>query len=49
MLGRFTIEGLSVLDLGVAKVSAQGKVANLKKLKDFNGTYILGVTFKLKK
>jgi hypothetical protein len=40
----FTVEGLSVLDLGVAKVSAQGKVANLKKLEDFNGTYVLAGT-----
>jgi hypothetical protein len=40
----FTVEGLSVLDLGVAKVSAHGKVANLKKLEDFNGTYAVAGT-----
>ena len=37
----FTVEGLSVLDLGVAKVSARGEVKNLKKLDDFGGTYAL--------
>lgn len=37
----FTVEGLSVLDLGVAKVSARGDVKNLKKVEDFNGTYVL--------
>ena len=40
----FTIEGLSVLDLGVAKVSAQGTVTNLKKLEDFDGNYFLAAT-----
>jgi hypothetical protein len=35
----FSIRGLSVVDLGVAKVSARGKVFNLKKLEDFSGTY----------
>ena len=37
----FTIEGLSVLDLGVSNVSARGKVQNLKKVEDFNGDYVL--------
>ena len=37
----FTVDGLSVLDLGVAKVTAQGEVKNLKKVEDFNGTYAL--------
>ena len=40
----FTIEGLSVLDLGIAKVSAEGTVTNLKKLEDFNGNYFLAAT-----
>jgi hypothetical protein len=35
----FSVMGLSVIDLGVAKVSARGKVFNLKKLEDFSGTY----------
>ena len=37
----FTVNGLSVLDLGVSKVTAKGKVANLKNLQDFNGNYVL--------
>jgi hypothetical protein len=36
---KFTIEGLSVVDLGVSKVSARGDVKNLKKVEDFAGTY----------
>jgi len=35
----FTVEGLSVVDLGVAKVSARGDVKNLKKVEDFEGNY----------
>jgi hypothetical protein len=35
----FTVEGLSVIDLGVSKVSARGDVKNLKKVEDFAGTY----------
>jgi hypothetical protein len=35
----FTVDGLSVIDLGVSKVSARGDVTNLKKLEDFAGTY----------
>ena len=35
----FTIQGLSVVDLGVSRVSAQGDVTNLKKVEDFAGTY----------
>lgn len=40
----FTVEGLSVLDLGVAKVNARGEVKNLKKLEDVDGTYALVAT-----
>jgi hypothetical protein len=36
-----TVEGLSVLDLGVAKVTARGEVKGLKKIEDFNGNYAL--------
>lgn len=36
---KFSVEGLSVLDLGVSKVSATGEVNDLKKLEDFAGTY----------
>jgi hypothetical protein len=37
----FTLDGLTVLDLGLAKVTARGDVSGLKKLEDFNGTYVL--------
>ena len=37
----FTVSGLSVVDLGVSKVTAKGKVENLKQLEDFNGDYML--------
>jgi hypothetical protein len=36
----FTVEGLSVVDLGVAKVSARGDVKNLNKVEDFPGTFV---------
>jgi hypothetical protein len=36
----FTVKGLSVVDLGVSKVAARGDVANLKKVEDFEGTYL---------
>ena len=35
----FSVKALSVLDLGVSKVSARGKVYHLDKLEDFSGTY----------
>lgn len=35
----FSVKGLSVVDLGVAKVSARGKVYHLNKLGDFAGTF----------
>src|SRR5215472_16632940 len=35
----FSIKGLSVIDLGVSKVSARGKVYNLKSLDAFAGRY----------
>lgn len=34
-----SVNGLSVVDLGVSKISASGKVTNLKKLEDFDGNY----------
>jgi len=37
----FSVDGLSLVDLGVSKVTAQGKVENLKKLEDFNGSYVV--------
>ena len=36
----FKVGGLSVLDVGVTKAEAEGKVYNLKKIEDFNGTYV---------
>ena len=38
----FNVNGLSVIDLGVSKVTANGEVFNLKKLSDFNGNYVAG-------
>jgi hypothetical protein len=35
----FSVKGLSVVDLGVSKVSARGKVYHLDKVEDFSGTY----------
>ncbi len=36
----FTVNGLSVVDLGVAKVTATGVVHKLKKPEDFAGNYV---------
>jgi len=38
----FNVKGLSVVDLGVSKVTANGEVFNLKKLSDFDGNYVAG-------
>ena len=35
----FKVDGLSVVDVGVTKANAVGKVYHLKRLSDFNGTY----------
>jgi hypothetical protein len=35
----FSVQGLSIADVGVSRVSARGKVYYLKKLEDFAGTY----------
>lgn len=35
----FKVNGLSLGSVGIAKASASGKVYNLHKLEDFNGTY----------
>jgi len=39
----FSVSGLSVADLGIARVTATGEIYGLRKLADFNGTY-KGVT-----
>lgn len=36
----FSVDGLSVVDLGGSKVTATGEVFNLKKLSDFSGNYV---------
>lgn len=38
----FSVRGLSVVDVGVSKVSARGKVYHLNQLKDFAGTFTAG-------
>jgi hypothetical protein len=41
--GKGILTGLSVADVGVARVTATGQVYGLRRLEDFNGTY-QGVT-----
>lgn len=36
----FSVKGLSVGDIGAAKMVAEGRVANLESLSDFAGTYV---------
>jgi hypothetical protein len=36
----FTIRGLSVADVGIAKIDGSGDVYNLKNVTDFAGTYV---------
>ena len=36
----FSVKGLSVGDVGLAKMVAEGRVANLERLSDFAGTYV---------
>jgi hypothetical protein len=36
------VGGLSVLALGIARAKASGEVFNLKRVEDFNGTYMAG-------
>jgi hypothetical protein len=36
----FTVSGLSVVDVGVSKVSARGNVRNLRKVEDFAGNFV---------
>jgi hypothetical protein len=38
----FTINGLSVVDLGIASITAAGEVYGLTKLEDFEGNYVAG-------
>ncbi len=34
------VKGLSIIDVGITKARAFGRVYNLKKLEDFNGNYV---------
>ena len=36
----FSVSGLSVVDLGISKVTASGEVFHLKKVADFSGNYV---------
>src|SRR5512144_2260011 len=36
----FKVGRLSVLDVGITNAKGEGKIYNLKKLEDFNGTYV---------
>ncbi len=36
----FSVNGVSIADVGFSKVSGRGRVYNLKKLADFSGTYV---------
>jgi hypothetical protein len=36
----FSVSGLSVVDVGLSKVTATGNVYHLKKLEDFSGNYV---------
>jgi hypothetical protein len=38
----FSVEGLSVADLGVSSISTSGEVFNLKNVADFSGNYVAG-------
>jgi hypothetical protein len=39
---RFKVSGLDVVAVGFKQATAVGKVYNLKKVKDFEGTYVAG-------
>ena len=38
----FSVEGLSVADLGVSNISTSGEVFNLKNVADFSGNFVAG-------
>jgi hypothetical protein len=38
----FKIDGLTVLDLGISKITTRGEVFYLNNLDDFNGNYVAG-------
>jgi hypothetical protein len=38
----FSVDGLSVVDLGVSDITTTGEVFNLKNVADFSGNYVAG-------
>lgn len=38
----FSVDGLTVADLGISSVTTTGEVFHLKKLSDFSGNYVAG-------
>ncbi len=36
----FRVRGLSVVDVGITRTSAAGRVRNLRRVEDFNGNYV---------
>ena len=38
----FTVDGLSVVDLGISNITSSGEVFNLKNVADFSGNYAAG-------
>jgi len=38
----FSVDGLSVADLGISSISSSGEVFNLNKVSDFSGNYTAG-------
>jgi hypothetical protein len=36
----FSVSGLSVIDIGLARIDANGEVFNLRRIEDFPGTYV---------
>jgi len=39
---KFSVDGLSVADLGISSVTTSGEVFNLKNVADFSGNYVAG-------
>ena len=38
----FSVDGLSVADLGISSITTSGEVFNLTKISDFSGNYVAG-------
>ena len=37
---KFSVNGISIVDVGFSRVTGSGRVYNLKRLQDFSGTYV---------